>query len=183
MFVGSMWLGWVVGVLWPGAPLALGILPRSQDGLDGILFAPLLHADLEHLVANSVPLIVLGALVLWRGIVEFVFVILVSGFVAGVGTWLLGTGNTAHIGASGIVFGLFGYLLLRAAYDRRLSSVVVTLIVAGVYGSSILYGLVPDERVSWSAHVFGFVGGFLAARSRYGAWGRQVAGQRATYLR
>lgn len=144
-----------------------GIVPRTTYGLEGILTAPLIHASFEHLLANTIPFLILGAIILFRGIAALLFVTLVSGLFAGVGTWLFGTSGTEHVGASGIVFGFFGYLLFRAAFDRRLSTMLVTLAVAVVYGTSMLYSLVPSEGMSWTGHFLGFIGGFVAARLRY----------------
>ena len=113
-----------------------------------------------------VPLVILGALILLRGVPEFVFVTGVSMLVAGLGTWLFGV-RAVHIGASGIVFGYFGYLVFRTVFDRRISSAVITLVVAALYASAIGYSLIPAAGISWSGHFFGFVGGLLAARLRY----------------
>ena len=78
-------------------------------------------------------------------------------------------GNAEHIGASGVVLGFIGFLLFRCAFDRRLSTLLITLIVAILYGAGVGSSLIPDTDVSWSGHFFGFVGGFLAARLRYQA--------------
>ena len=171
LFVGLMWFVWLLDAIAPGTGSAagVGIVPRSWDGLDGIPVAPFIHASFEHLLSNSVPLLILGALILLRGVPEFVFVILVSALVAGVGTWLFASGDGQHVGASGVVFGFFGYLVFRTAFDRRLSSAVITLIVAGAYGTAMAYSLVPQAMISWSGHFFGFIGGFMAARFRYPA--------------
>lgn len=166
----AMWLVRVLDAFGSGGSAAgHGIIPRTTAGLEGIPVAPFIHADFEHLIANTIPFVLLGALILLRGIAEFVFVTLVSGLVAGLGTWVFGSGNAQHIGASGIVFGFFGYLLLRGAYDRRLSSILLMLVVAVVYGASIVAALVPAVGVSWTGHIFGFTGGCLAARWRYAA--------------
>jgi membrane associated rhomboid family serine protease len=95
-------------------------------------------------------------------------VLLASALVAGLGTWLLGTPNSMHIGASGVVFGFFGYLLFRAAYDRRLSSLLIAVVVALLYGASFLTSLMPATGISWTGHLFGFLGGIAAARVRKG---------------
>jgi membrane associated rhomboid family serine protease len=143
-----------------------GIVPRTWYGLQGILSAPLIHASLAHLVANTVPFLILGALVLLQGVFELVFVVVTTALVAGAGTWLFGASNTEHVGASGVVFGLFGYLLFRMLFDRRLSSAVITLIVAIVYGAAMLRSLIPADGISWTGHFFGFLAGILAARLR-----------------
>src|SRR5688572_11008751 len=167
--VGLLWLVWLVDLIWPGSLsiLGYGIVPRTTFGLRGILVAPLVHANLQHLIANTIPLLILGSIVVMRGTRAFFFVAITSALVSGLGTWLFGTGNAQHVGASGVVFGFFGYLLLRTIFDGRLSSLLVTLLVAILYGATILTSLVPSAGVSWSGHVFGFIGGVIAARMRY----------------
>ena len=169
-FVGLMWFVWLLDAVTPGRGSAagVGIVPRTSIGLSGIAVAPFIHGNLDHLVANSVPLLVLGALILLRGVAELLFVILVSALTGGLGTWLFGSSGQ-HIGASGVVFGFFGYLVFRTAFDRRLSSALVTLVVAWAYGTAMVYSLIPSGPISWSGHFFGFVGGLLAARFRYPA--------------
>jgi membrane associated rhomboid family serine protease len=171
VFVGLMWVVWFLDALTPGAGSAagIGVVPRTQVGLGGIAVAPFIHGSLDHLVSNSIPLLVLGGLVLLRGVTEFGFVVLVSVLVSGIGMWLFGTGGSQHIGASGVVFGFFGYLVFRTAFDRRLSSAVITLAVAAGYGTAMVYSLIPQETISWTSHFFGFVGGVAAARFRYPA--------------
>ncbi|HEV7240092.1 MAG TPA: rhomboid family intramembrane serine protease [Thermoanaerobaculia bacterium] len=162
----SMWLVWAADLVWPG-DLGHGIVPRTSYGLSGIVMAPLIHANLQHLLANTIPFVVLGAIIVMRGVRAFVTVLIVSALVAGAGTWLFGASNTMHIGASGIVFGFFGYLLLRAVYDQRVSSLLIAIVLAVLYGASFLTSLMPAQGVSWSGHVFGFLGGIAAARLRY----------------
>jgi membrane associated rhomboid family serine protease len=169
VLVGVMWLVRAIDAFLPRGISAAGhgIVPRTWDGLWSIPVAPLIHADWQHLMANTVPLVVLGALVLLRGLYEFIFVMLVTVIVSGLGTWIFGTGNAQHIGASGVIFGLFGYLIFRSAFDRKIGSAVITLVVAVAYGTAMVFSLIPSRDVSWSAHFFGFIGGFLAARVRY----------------
>jgi membrane associated rhomboid family serine protease len=170
-FVGLMWFVWLLDLAVPRGRSAagVGIVPRTWAGLEGIVVSPFIHRDLDHLVSNSVPILVLGALILVRGVAEFGFVVLVSGLISGLGTWLFGSGNAQHIGASGVLFGFFGYLVFRTAFDRRISSAVVTLVVALAYGTAFAYSLIPEETISWSGHFFGFIGGVIAARMRYPA--------------
>ncbi|MBV9495911.1 MAG: rhomboid family intramembrane serine protease [Acidobacteria bacterium] len=145
--------------------LGYGIIPRTPSHLFGIVTAPFIHASWAHLLANTLPLLVLGGLILVGGTSELAFVTVVCGLASGLGTFLFGSmGN--HIGASGIVFGYIGYLLVRPAYDRRVWSLVVTLLVIGIYGTTLLLAITPQAGVSWSGHAFGFVGGMLAARWR-----------------
>lgn len=168
-FVGVMVFVWLLDAVTPGPGSAagVGIVPRTLSGLGGIPVAPFIHVNFDHVLANAVPILLLGGLILLRGVAEFVFVVLVSALVSGLGTWMFGSGNAQHVGASGVVFGFFGYLLFRTAFDRRLSSAVTTLVVAGAYGTAVLYSLIPRDAISWSGHFFGFIGGFLAARFRY----------------
>jgi membrane associated rhomboid family serine protease len=168
-FVGPMWVVRLVDAMTPGmiSAAGAGIVPRTWSGLDGILVAPFIHSSFEHLIANTIPLLILGSLVLMRGVPEFVFVVLVSGLIGGLGTWLFGEGHAQHVGASGIVFGFFGYLVFRTAFDHRISSAIVTLLVAAFYGTAMAWSLVPQSTISWSGHFFGFLGGILSARLRY----------------
>jgi len=162
-----LWLVWIADLLWPGSVsiLGYGIVPRTSFGLRGIVVAPFIHASLQHLIANTIPVLILGGLVVLRGVRTFAYVAFLAALVAGLGTWLFGTGNAQHVGASGVVFGFFGYLLLRTIFDRRLTSALVTLLVAALYGATMLSSLMPAEGVSWSGHLFGFLGGVAAART------------------
>ncbi len=141
----------------------LGILPRQPIGLRGILFAPFLHGSFAHLSANTVPFIVLGWLIMARNIADFTIVSIVCILVGGLGTWLFGN-RGVHIGASGVIFGYLGFLLTRYYFDRRLSSGLIALFVGCTYGS-VLWGILPSlPEISWEGHLFGFVGGILAAK-------------------
>ncbi len=141
-----------------------GIRPRTGDGLLGILFAPFLHGGLGHLLANSFPLLVLGWLVMLRRTADFLAVSLLVMLVSGLGTWLFGGPNTIHLGASGLIFGYLGYLLFRGYFERSLVSIVLSIVVGLLYGSA-LWGLLPSRPgISWEGHLFGFLGGGLAAR-------------------
>lgn len=163
--LGVMWLLEIIDTLFLGQSLnGLGIRPRNLAALSGILWAPFLHAGFTHLIANTLPFAVLGGIILARGVRDFIgvslFVMLISGF----GVWLLGAGNSLHFGASGVVFGYFGYLLFRGIFERSLPSIFIAVVVAAGYGS-ILFGVLPGQRgVSWEGHLFGFLSGALAAR-------------------
>lgn len=140
----------------------LGIIPRQTNGLDGIVFAPALHANLGHLIANTVPLVVLGGLVMLRGVRRWAIVTVIVAVMGGGLTWLLaGSGN--HIGASGIVFGYLGYLVATAFVERRLGPAIVAVIAVALYGGAVA-GFVPQAGISWESHLFGAVAGVVAAR-------------------
>jgi membrane associated rhomboid family serine protease len=133
-------------------------------GLRGVVFAPFLHANFAHLMANTLPLIVLGWLIMLRETRDFFTVWAVSAVVSGLGTWLIGPSMSVHIGASGVIFGFLGYLLARGWFERRAASIAVALGVGLLYGGAI-FGVLPGQvGISWQAHLFGFLGGVLAAR-------------------
>lgn len=141
-----------------------GIRPRTQAGLLGILVAPFLHGTWSHLVANTPPLIVLGWLVMVQDVRDFWIVTGVVVVVSGLGVWLLGASNSIHIGASGVIFGYLGFLLLRSYFDRNAISATISVLVALLYGN-LIWGFLPGRRgVSWLGHLFGFLGGVLASR-------------------
>lgn len=140
-----------------------GIVPRTLSGLWGILFAPWLHGGFAHLIANTVPFLTLGFLVLLRGLGTFVGVSLLIILLGGLGVWLFAPGNTIHIGASGLIFGYIGYLLARGYFERSVGSIVIAVVVAVVYGGA-LWGVLPGQRgISWEGHLFGFLAGVATA--------------------
>lgn len=140
-----------------------GIRPHEISGLDGILFAPFLHASFLHLYSNSVPLVITGTFVLARGLKRFLLVTACIAVASGLGAWLLGRSGTVVIGASGIIFGYLGYLFVRGIVERSLWGVGVGLLVGLLYGTQISGVLPTDERISWQAHLFGLAGGVVAA--------------------
>ena len=168
-------LGGIVAVLWTlelidtivlrGALNRLGIRPRQTRGIKGIFLSPLLHGDLKHLSTNTMPLVVMGGLILFlQGQQTFWIVTAVVWGISGVGTWLFGGSRTNHIGASGIVFGYFGFLLLQAYFNQNVLTIGLAIIVVILYGS-ILWGVLPLQRGrSWQAHLFGVIGGGFAAK-------------------
>ncbi|MBD1850849.1 rhomboid family intramembrane serine protease [Leptolyngbya sp. FACHB-711] len=143
---------------------ALGIRPCTQIGLRGILFAPLLHGSWAHLAANTVPFLVLGWLVLLNGFNQFAIVTAVVWIVSGLGVWLFASRNSLHIGASGVVFGYLGFLLARGYFRQDFGSIAIAVVVLALYGP-LIWGILPFRRgISWQGHLFGMVGGVLAAR-------------------
>ncbi len=140
-----------------------GILPRTLKGLKGIPLSPFLHASLIHIMMNTIPLAVLGGFVMLNGRRTFFEISIIIILVSGIALWLFGR-SSHHVGASGLIFGYFGYLVLRAWYDRSLKSVVVAFATVFLYGG-IIWGLLPIfSRISWEGHLFGLLAGFLAAR-------------------
>ncbi|MEE4022593.1 rhomboid family intramembrane serine protease [Gordonia sp. PKS22-38] len=140
---------------------AAGIEPREIDGLDGILWAPFLHADWQHLIANLIPGLVLGFLLLMSR--RFVIVTAIVWVVSGLGVWLFAPPYTVTVGASGIIFGWLTYLLLRGLFNRDIWQILGGVVLFLIYGS-LLWGVLPtDSTVSWQGHLFGALGGVIAA--------------------
>jgi membrane associated rhomboid family serine protease len=158
-----MWTLEIVDIPLDGRLDRYGIKPRRLDGLPGIVAAPFLHDGFGHLIANTIPFVVLGAVIAFSGVRRFALVTLIIGAVAGVGTWLTGTGGTVTIGASGLVFGYLTYLVARGIFARNVGYLVGGLIVLALYGG-VLWGLLPRPGVSWQGHLFGAIGGVVAAR-------------------
>lgn len=140
-----------------------GVRPREVDGLDGILFAPLLHAGWAHLMANTLPLLVFGFLILLAGVARWLAVTATVWLVGGAGTWLTGQPHSLHLGASVLAFGWLVFLLLRGVFSRRAAQVVLGLVLLFLYGS-VLWGVLPGQPgISWQGHLFGALGGGVAA--------------------
>jgi membrane associated rhomboid family serine protease len=159
-----MWVVEIADQVADGRLDANGIAPRDLDGLDGIVWAPFLHGGFEHLIGNTIPFVLLGCAIAIGGLARVATVTVIVALVGGLGTWLIAPANTIHIGASGIVFGFAAYLVARGIYSRRVAEIVLGLVVLAVWGTTLLQGLVPEEGISWQGHLFGAVGGVLAAR-------------------
>jgi membrane associated rhomboid family serine protease len=159
-----MWLAEVVDTLANHSLDAYGIEPRSAEGLAGIATSPFLHAGFGHLISNSIPLLLMGLGIALAGAARVIQVTVVVALVAGLGTWLTAPAGTETIGASGIVFGYATYLMTRFFFSRRALDLILGVVVLAVWGTSLLASLSPTPGVSWQAHLFGAVGGVIAAR-------------------
>jgi len=148
-----------------------GIDPRSWEGLLGVLFAPLLHGSWAHLWSNLVPLVIMGVLIMLSGVRQFLAVTALVWLVSGLGVWLIAPANTTTVGASGIVFGWLAFLIVRGIWTRTWQHLLLGLVLLAVYGSLFWTGIVKVAAaditgvvtVSWQAHLFGAIGGILAA--------------------
>src|SRR4051812_7705068 len=136
-----------------------GIKPHEVDGLPGIVTAPFLHAGFGHLEGNTVPFLLLGGAIALSGLRKVVLATLVIAVVGGLGVWLFAPSGTDHIGASGLVFGYAAYLIARGLFSRSMVHLVVGVLVIGVYGTTLLFGLAPRGGISWQGGPFGAVGG------------------------
>ena len=166
LLVGFVLLLWVLEMLdvLVGHRLdRLGIQPRTGSGLIGVMFAPLLHGNFAHLAANSIPLVVLGTLVAFTDLTNLLVVTLVTWVVSGGGVWLFGRSKTRHLGASGLVFGYLGFLLVLAALKQSPLAILLALVAVLLYGGA-LWGILPlRPGRSWQGHLFGLVAGGLCA--------------------
>ena len=170
-------MGGLLGVLWTleivdqasGNSLdGYGIRPRTDEGLVSVFLAPWLHGGWPHLMSNSVPFVVLGFLVLIEGWRSWVWATLTAVVVSGAAVWLLSPPGSLTLGASGVVFGWLGYLLVRGFYSGRGVQMAIGLAVLLVYGG-VLWGVLPGQPgISWQGHLGGVIGGLLAARLRHG---------------
>jgi membrane associated rhomboid family serine protease len=160
----SVWGTFAATVATGGALLSFGIHPRTVQGLWGILAAPFLHANLAHLVSNTVPLALLGWLVMLRDRRHFLPVTLIAALASGLAAWTLGAPDSVHVGASGVVFGYFGFLALAGWYQRSIAAIVISAAVVALWGGVILGVLPGQPGISWQSHLGGFVGGWFAAR-------------------
>lgn len=162
--VAVFWAVFVVNSLLGGALLRFGVIPRTTVGLRGILFAPFLHGSIDHIVANTIPFLALGWMVMLRDEDHFIPVTIAGMVGSGLMAWLFGAAGSVHIGASGVIFGYLGFLMLAGWYTRSFGSIFLSLIVTLVWGS-LVFGMMPTmPGVSWQSHAGGFLGGVLAAR-------------------
>ncbi len=162
--IALMWLSEVVDVAAGHRLDQYGIEPRDGDGLVGIAAAPFLHDGFGHLISNTVPLITMGLAIAFAGARRVLAVTAIVALVSGLGTWLVAPDGTIHIGASGVVFGYATYLVSRGVFNRDLVELAIGAVVAVVWGGALLGGLLPEAGISWQGHLFGAVGGILAAR-------------------
>jgi membrane associated rhomboid family serine protease len=164
LLLGACWTVEVVNYADEGSLSArYGIQAHDAHSLWHIFTAPFLHANLDHIMANSVPLAIFGFLAALRGVGRFLMVSLIIVVTSGLGVWFLAAPGSVTVGASGLIFGYFGYLLARGFVERRLVDIVVGVLLALLYGTMVFGALPGQPGVSWQAHLFGLIGGVLAA--------------------
>lgn len=162
-FVALLWLIEALDRILPGNFESRGVHPRSDEGLAGIIFGPLLHGGWDHLISNSLPLLILGFLLGMSGMRTFTITTAIIWIVGGVGVWVIAGSNTVHIGASGVVFGWLVFLIIRGFFARSLGQIALGIAVFLAYGSVLLGVLPGDPGISWEGHLFGAIGGAIAA--------------------
>jgi len=163
LLTAACWLVFLVNnLIWRGHFDQYGILPRQFGSLPGIIYAPFLHASYQHLAANTLPLLVLGAIICGRSSGEFVVVTVAGILLGGVLTWLFAR-NACHIGASGLIFCYFGYLASLALFHRTFGTLCLSVACILGYGG-LVWGIVPTATtISWESHLAGLIAGTALA--------------------
>jgi membrane associated rhomboid family serine protease len=173
LFEGAAVIGLLVGVMWvveivnkiDGQRLTSdGIYPRALSGLPGIISAPFLHFGFNHLIGNTIPFVILGLVIGAAGARRVIEVTVIVILVAGLGTWLTAGSHSDTVGASGVVFGYAGFLIARGFFTRTIAALALGVVAAVLFGGALAGGLVPHPGISWQDHLFGGLGGILAAR-------------------
>ena len=158
-----MWIVEVVNTLDSNQLDSDGIYGRSVSHLWGILTAPFIHASFAHLIGNTIPFLFMGLVIAVRGAVRLALVTAIVIVVGGFGTWLIAPSNIPTIGASGVVFGYAAYLFARGFFNRSVREILIGLVVGVIWGGALVVSLVPHNGISWQGHLFGLVGGLVAA--------------------
>lgn len=158
--IASWWILEGIDLFLPGAGLdAFGIRPRSGGGLVGLVAAPFLHGGFGHVMNNSLGMLFLGGAVILRSVRDYVLVFVIAAVGGGLCVWLVAPANSVHIGASGVVYGMLGYLLTIGWFERKPLSIVLSLIMAFLWGG-LLPGVLPGQPgISWQGHLFGCLAG------------------------
>jgi len=172
IFVGIIWLVFILDRFLPLEKL--GLIPRDMGGIFGIVTMTFLHGDFAHIMSNFVPLVVMLLLLAGSRANSIVIVISIV-VIGGVLLWLFGRGNTLHIGASLLVFGLAVFLIVSGILEKRMVPMLISLFIAVTYGGILLSGIAPWQKgVSWDGHLFGGIGGAITAWLLVGQGVRQL---------
>lgn len=173
-----IWAVFLINFILPGIDLRMyGIHPRTGYGLVGIVAAPFLHANWAHIVSNTIPLIILmPVLYIFYERVKYP-VIIGSVIIGGFAVWLLGKGGSVHIGASGLIFSLMGFLIAAGIFKLSWKTVIIAAVVLILYGGAMLQGFVPQEGISWEGHLFGALAGIFMAWLLRKQLGKNVSGK------
>ena len=162
-FLGLLWLIQLIN--WADSyhlDERFGILPHHESHLGDIFTAPLLHFSWQHLEGNSIPLLILGFLAAYRGITRFITVTLIVAITSGLAVWFFQSSNELTVGASGLIFGYFGYVLVRGLFDRNLVDVIVGVLAGIAYAGILAVAIPGTPGISWIGHAGGLAGGVLA---------------------
>jgi len=160
MFILAIWIGFALDLILPLE--RFGLIPRRGAGLAGIFLMPFLHGNLQHIISNTVPLFVLMLLLAGSRANSGMVVASIT-LLSGMLLWLFGR-PMIHIGASGLVFGLITFLIFSGLFEKRILSIVVSVLVGFLYGGSLFAGVMPGQTgISWDGHLSGAVAGVVIA--------------------
>ncbi|MEB3231198.1 MAG: rhomboid family intramembrane serine protease [Leptolyngbyaceae bacterium] len=164
LLIGIMWCLEATDRLIPALNLEqYGIYPRNIQRWYGIFCAPFLHGSWRHLLMNTPPFILFGGLIAFHSLGDLWIVSAIAALISGIGVWVIAPAQTITLGASGVIFGYFGFLLFRGLFERSGVSLFISMIIAVSYGGLIWQVFPTEPHISWQAHLFGFIGGVLAA--------------------
>jgi membrane associated rhomboid family serine protease len=162
MIVASFWAVFIISELIGVDFNHFGIVPRSSEGIKGILFAPFLHGNFTHLISNTIPMLVLTTVLFWIYPRIAFRVLILSVLMGGTLVWIFGRA-AFHIGASGVIFALVGFIMASGIFRRKLKALLIAFVIFFLYGG-ILWGILPTQPgVSWESHLFGAVSGVALA--------------------
>jgi membrane associated rhomboid family serine protease len=162
-FTALMYLIELIDVALPVELDRWGIAARSWSGLDGVIWAPLLHANWDHLFSNTLPVLVFGFLAMAGGLGQWIAVTVTIWLVSGLGVWLTAPSGVITVGASGIAFGWLAFLLVRGIFNKSLKQLAVAVVLFLYWGSTLLGVLPGDPQISWQGHLFGALAGIVTA--------------------
>ncbi|NNE00435.1 MAG: rhomboid family intramembrane serine protease [Pirellulaceae bacterium] len=176
IFILVIWLVYIVDAFIPYAINSWGVQPRTVSGLIGIPLMPLLHGGFYHVFSNTISLVILMALLVGSQRQHWPIVVAIV-IVNGVLVWLMGRSDSNHVGASGLIFGLIGFLILNGFLAKKPLSIGIALLVGFLFGGTLISGVIPriGSQVSWEGHLFGVIAGaavayFLAQKNKRIAW-------------
>jgi membrane associated rhomboid family serine protease len=175
--IAILWLVFFINLVLPVDLRFYGLKPRHIEGLWGIFTAPFLHVDIHHLMANSGILFILMAVSLCYSRTLTFKALLIIMLLGGGMVWLLGKGGAVHIGASGIIFGLIGFLMCLGVFRREWKALVISIVISILYGGALYTLVIYVPGISWTGHLFGFISGVLAA------WWTRAASNRLKRVR
>ncbi|MGE5384019.1 MAG: rhomboid family intramembrane serine protease [Omnitrophica WOR_2 bacterium] len=177
--VSLLWLIKSIELIFDISFAGFGILPLKAEGLKGILFAPLVHGSIAHLVSNSIPMFLLGTALFYYYRAKAWQIFILSWLVTGFWVWLFARGSAYHIGASGVVYALTAFHFVSGIIRKEPRLIAFTLLVTFLYGSFV-WGIFPGfsikETISWESHLMGTIAGIVLAFAY-----RDVGPQRKVY--
>jgi membrane associated rhomboid family serine protease len=162
LFIGAIWAVFIASWVFPGLD-QYGVAPRRVSGLLGIAAMPFLHANLPHILSNTVPLFVLLVLLAGSRAESWEVVVLIT-LLGGLLLWIFGR-EAVHIGASGLISGLGAFLILSGFLEKRIIPILIALVVGFFYGSALVMGVIPriGSQISWDGHLCGAIAGGIVA--------------------